>query len=619
MAGEDSDTASDARPTEDGLPLDRLKRQLSDFHGNKDAERRERQESRRYYHGAHWTAKEIATLNKRRQPVVTFNRISRKIDGTVGLLERLRQDPKAYPRSPNGDEGASIATFVLNYALDTNQWKDLSPDCAHRGAVDGIGGVELGLEQGDHGDPDVTLREVDPDEFFYDPRSKRADFDDARFQGVEKWVDLEDAVDLFPDHEDALRTRIGQGGLSSSSGRGDDENEQRWHNVRERKLRLVEHWYRHRGEWWYCFYTGDLILDKGPSPFKDEKGKTFCRFIMFSNNVDHDMDRYGFVRQLKSPNDEINQRRSKGLHLFNSRRIIAEKGAVSKVDEARAEAARADGYIEVNNGKRFEFDDVSRQADAQGNLAMLTEAKSELENFGPNPALVGQGTGVAGSSGRAISLLQQAGIADLGPFILRYRGWKLRVYRAVWNAVQQFWTGERWIRVTDSDELTQFVQVNGLEMGPAGPQLVNALGSLDVDIILDEGPDQINSMADALDTLLQAQQRGSPIPPDVIIELMSLPASLKRRILEKMQPQPPDPLVRAGAEAEVAEKQASAVGKQAKAAKDTAEAEQTRLETGLAAAPFQALAPLGPVEQALVGPAGMPPAAAPAPTMPPGF
>ena len=37
-------------------------------------------------------------------------------------------------------------------------------------------------------------------------------------------------------------------------------------------------------------------------------------------------------------------------------------------------------------------------------------------------------------SGRAINLLQQGGIAELGPFVLAYRGWKIRLYRAIWNA-----------------------------------------------------------------------------------------------------------------------------------------------------------------------------------------
>jgi hypothetical protein len=605
-------------PTTGAVSISRLKRQYTDYVGSKRAEIDEQRLARRYYHGAQWTAQEIKKQNERNQPVVTYNRISRKMDGVVGLIERLRQDPKAFPRTPKQEEGAELATAVLNYALDVNDWRSLSPDAAHMGAVDGIGGVELSLEAGDQGDPDVTLQLVNTDDFFYDPRSIKPDFLDARFMGVAKWLDLEAAVEMFPEHESAIRQHCSTG--SYSDGHHTDEKEIRWTNVREKRLRLVEHWYKARGEWHYTFYSGELRLADGISPFVDEKGRTFCRFIMFSNSIDHDGDRYGFIRNLSPIQDELNKRRSMGLaHLVN-RRIIAEAGAVDDVERVRKEATRPDGYLEVNPGMRFEFDDTSKLAVASGNFELLNEAKQEIENFGPNPALIGQGTGVAGSSGRAIALLQQAGIAELGPFILRYRGWKLRVYRAIWNVVQQYWTSERWIRVTDSDDLAQFIQINGLEMGPMGPVLVNALGNLDVDIILDEGPDQINSMADALETLLQAQQRGAPIPPDVILELMSIPGSLKKRLLEKLaQAQAPNPMAGQAMQLEMENKAAEIGGRKAKAAKDTADAMQTALETNLAAAPFRAFAPAGPMEAAL-GPPGAgaltPPAPPPGAPMP---
>jgi hypothetical protein len=600
-----ADTGTAPTTTTGQVSLDRLRRQYSDYVGSKRAEIDEQRNARRYYHGAQWTAKEIQTMNDRKQPVVTYNRIARKIDGVVGLVERLRQDPKAYPRTPRHEEGAELGTSILNFVLDTNDWRSLSPDVAHQGAVDGLGGVELSLEEGDHQDPDVTLSLVSPEDYFYDPRSTKPDFSDARFQGVAKWVDLEACVEMFPEHEAAIRAHCA-GGSTGSDATLNDEKEIRWTNVREKRLRLVEQWYKTRGEWHYTFFSGDLRLSDGVSPFVDEKGKTICRFIMYSNAIDHDGDRYGFVRNLSPIQDEVNKRRSMGLaHLVN-RRIITEHGAVDDLERVRREATRPDGVIEVNPGFRFEFDDTAKLAVASGNFELLNEAKQEIENFGPNPALIGQGTGVAGSSGRAIALLQQAGIAELGPFILRYRGWKLRVYRAVWAAVHKYWQSERFIRVTDNDDLAQFIQVNGLEMGPVGPQLVNALGNLDVDIILDEGPDQINSMADALETLLGAAQRGTPIPPDVILELMSIPASLKKRLLAKMaqaqQPPPPDPMLETAKQLELDNKAADTESKRAKSAKDTADAMQTALETNLAAAPFNALAPLGGVEQGLVGP-----------------
>jgi hypothetical protein len=150
-------------------------------------------------------------------------------------------------------------------------------------------------------------------------------------------------------------------------------------------------------------------------------------------------------------NDEINQRRSKGLHELNTRRIIAERRRIQGRREARREAAAADGMVIATRARgRVRRLREDERLEGQINLALLTEAKAEIENFGPNPALLGKG-GVENSSGRAINLLQQAGMAELGPFILAFRGWKIRVYRAIWNAVVTHWTAERWIRVTDDD------------------------------------------------------------------------------------------------------------------------------------------------------------------------
>src|SRR5262245_22481042 len=80
--------------------LQRGRQAYSTYLWSKRPEIDEQINARRYRHGAHWTADQVSVLNDRRQPVVTYNRIGRKIDGIIGLTERLRQDPKAYPRTP---------------------------------------------------------------------------------------------------------------------------------------------------------------------------------------------------------------------------------------------------------------------------------------------------------------------------------------------------------------------------------------------------------------------------------------------------------------------------------------------------------------------------------------
>jgi hypothetical protein len=511
----------------------KCRRAYLDYLNSKKEEIDEQKDARRYRHGSQYTDEQIRVLNRRKQPVVTFNRIGRKIDGIIGLVEKLRQDPKAYPRTPKHEQGAELATAVLNFVLDQQDWKSKSPLCAEDGAVDGIGGLEINLVPSEkEGDYEIDIDAVDPEDFFYDPRSFRLDFTDARYMGIAKWMDIEEAIELYPDKEDELRSAGNESELTS-----DSDRDNRWFsedtNGTLSQVRIVDLWYKHGGEWCYCTFTGSSKLIEGQSYLIDEQDKTFCKYIMYSSSVDHEGDRYGFVRNLKSAQDEINLRRSKGLHELNTRRIIAENGAFDDIETARREAAKPDGVVLRNKGFEAEFDDAAKMANIEGALKFLEDAKNEIENFGPNPALMGD---LEGSSGRAIALLQQAGVAELGPFVLAYRGWKIRVYRAIWNTVQRHWTGERWVRVTDEEDVAQFVQINGMQVGPNGlPAMVNALGELDVDIILDEGPDHVNMMADAYDTLTVLAGKGAQVSPQVLIELSPLPMSVKKRVKEMQE------------------------------------------------------------------------------------
>jgi hypothetical protein len=92
----------------------------------------------------------------------------------------------------------------------------------------------------------------------------------------------------------------------------------------------------------------------------------------------------------------------------------------------------------------------------------------------------------------------------------------------------------------------QFPAINQLGLNAWGqPIITNAVGSLDVDIIFDEGPDVANLLQDAYEML-----RDDPtVPWQIKLELMPMPASIKKSIQAKMQPaaqqaaQKPDPKV----------------------------------------------------------------------------
>jgi len=564
---------SEDKGKKDYWSLSKCKKAYLDYLGNKTEEINEQKDARRYYHGAHWTNEQLLVLKKRRQPPSTKNRIARKIDGTIGLIERLRQDPKAFPRTPQGEQGAELATAVLRYVLDEQQWKAISPECARDGAIDGIGGVEIEIKEGDHGDKEVGFDLVEPDSFFYDPRSYRGDFSDAQFMGQGKWTDVDTVKDMFPDHADEIDALAENNGTELTS---NPDRENKWFSFdgKSKMVRLVDVWYKHKKGWCWAIFTGSKILMEGRSYLYDEKNKEICKYIMFSCNVDHDGDRYGFVRNMKSSQDSLNFKHSKLNHILATRRLILTAGSVTDIEKTRTEWARDDGVVVVNaNDVQAAVKADDRTFDFTGWAKLLEEEKQELDNYGPNQALIGD---IQNQSGRAIQLLQQAGMAELGPYIMGYRGWKLRVYRAIFNAVTRYWQAERWIRVTDDEGVAQFVQVNGVGKDPATgfPTMVNALGSLDVDIILDEGPDTVNAQADVYETmqqvlpavaqLLTPQQAQAALK--VLIDTSQLPGSAKKQFRDASQPQQPDPLAErakaaevAGAEAKVGETQSKAI------------------------------------------------------------
>lgn len=535
--------------------IGKLKKAFSDYLGSKNDEINEAKEARRYYHGAQWTDEQIKILKKRKQPIATINRIGRKIDGVVGLLEKLRQDPKAFPRTPKQEDGADLATAVIRYALDQQDWSPKSAEVARDGAIEGIAGIEINLVQGDTDDPndkDVEFDIVEPDSFFYDPRSYRTDFSDAQYMGVGKWMTGDQAKELLPGKEDLIDGSIEDDTELTSN----PDRDNKWFTSDRKYIRLVDCWYRHNGKWCWAIFTGSQVLMEGESYLTDEKNQTSCKYIMYSGNVDHDGDRYGFIRNMKSQQDGINFKEAKLHHILGSRRLILTQGAVDDVEKTRAEWARPDGVVVVNPGGEVKADDQT--FDFAGWSKLLQDAKEEIENFGPNPAVMGQG--VEKQSGRAISLLQQAGIAELGPYITSFRGWKIRVYRAIFNALQHHWTGERWIRVTDDEATAQFIQINGMGIDPQSghPTIVNALGSLDVDIIIDEGPDSINMAADTYDALLALATSGAQVPPAVLIELSpGIDSKTRKRVLDMLQkaqqPGPAQQIALEGEQAKVAE------------------------------------------------------------------
>jgi len=581
---------------------------VRDFEAAEDATQESRklaERDRDYYDEKQWTADEKAALEKRGQPAVTFNRIKRKVNSMTGLEKQSRKDPKAFPRNPDDEDAARAATDAIRFVCDRSRWDDKRSQAAKELAIEGTCAVMVGVTQTKDGiDPDI--RRIAWDRFYYDPHSGEFDFADAKFMGVVVWMDLDDAVAAYPDAQEALESTWKQ---SRDSETYDDRPKWNlWADYKRRRVRLCEHYYREGDTWRFCIFTkGGFVVEPQDSPYIGDDDQPECPIKAVSLYIDRDNNRYGEVRTMIGPQDEINKRRSKGLALITQRQIRVSPNVAIDPNEVRKEFARPDAVI---IGEAGDVEILPTNDMAAANFQLLQEAKTEIDLLGANAALAGKNE--ASMSGRALLAQQQGGMVEMASYLDTIRVLSIAVYRSVWARIRQFWKEERWVRVTDNDLNVRFVGINrpvtaiqamakqmGIEKGnleQADPQAVqqlqafamdpraqmvvgveNNVSEMDVDIIIDEGIDTPTVAAEQFDQMLKMAGNGIQIPPAVLIEASSL--RNKEKLLEMLNQ--PNPMAEQAAQMQMAAGQAEIEKTQSETAKNLADAEATQAKVGL--------------------------------------
>lgn len=512
----------------DSVAMDKVARMVREAVDLTERERTEAEKDRDYYDGEQWTAPERAALAKRGQPDVAFNLIQRKIDAIVGVEQRTRTDPRAYPRNPNDEKSAHAVTDAVRYVVDNNRFDSLKSAVFENQLVEGCGAVEVCLEPQASGEMEIKLKRIRWENYIRDPRSREPDFSDAAYHGVLKWMDEADAVALSPDNAEQIKALIEAGtgrALENHGSHADRPDWGQWVDRRRRRVQVAQVYYRNPDDTWnYALNIGGQTFIDEPSYYVDEQGRPSCPIEAVSGYVDRENRRYGVVRSMRGPQDEINHRRSKLLHFMNQRRVIAEQGAVKDPDQARAELARPDGYVEVTPGMQFDVLPGGEQAAGQAEL--LAHATQELERMGPNAAIQGEGPGSA--SGRAIVAQQQAGMTQLSPLFDRLNDWAIRVYRQIWYRIKQAWTAPKWVRVTDDENTPRFVGLNQPVQDPFGNVVAieNHIPELDMDIVVSTSPDVTVLQGEQFEKIMALApalaSAGMPIPPKLLIQMSDL-------------------------------------------------------------------------------------------------
>ncbi len=524
------------------MELKTLRKQFEDFQDNTSSARRDAERDRDYVDHKQWTDAEVAILKSRDQEPVVNNRLKKKHNFLVGIEIRSRTDPKAYPRTPQHEQDAEAITDALRFVSDNARMDRLFSESVDEFFCEGSEACIVEMEGGE-----VMPRRIAWDRFYYDPHSREPDFSDAKFMGVTTWLDRDDVIAMFPEKKKELMELSTTESIDISF-----EDRPKWYdrvgNSRHR-MRVNEHYVEVKGVWKLAFFVGDLFLTKlKDSPYLDDKQKPMCPIEAESCYVDRQNNRYGVLRGDIWLQDEINHRRSKSLHMLSNVTVLAEKGMVESTTRALNQLTSGKAWIELMHDGKLEID--RNQDLSQGQLALYQDAKQEIDDSVVQSA----GTETA-ESGRSKLVDRENDVDELGQILDRHKDFKNRVYRQIWCRIKQFWTDERWIRVTDDEQNIKFSGLNkpvtgrdmlaeqfGIESGQVdaalsqqGISLIpgqlervvrtdNEVSQMDLDIILAESPDIVSIQQEQFETLATLAQSYGPehVPFEEVLKLSSL-------------------------------------------------------------------------------------------------
>ncbi len=594
-------------PAEDNLPT--LIAYYEEAESASYDARQKAERDRDYVDNKQLTDEEVRKLQARGQPPVTLNVIRSRANFLGGMEKKQRRDPKAYPRNnPNDLNAAEAFTQGMRYVVDKADYPTARSQAWKNLTVEGFGAIELAAVPRKSGEVEIQIKRMPWDRLFFDPHSSEQDFSDAKYLGAVQWMDYDDALARAVRQgmdEAQARTILDQTmDTAPTAGQTYDDKPSWtvWADRKRKRVRFVMMWHRDAQGWKYCEFTRGGKLLESVGAYLDQEGETYCPWIWESANVDRDNNRYGEVRHLIDPQDEINKRQSKALHLLSVNGVIADEGAVNDVGASRRELARPDFWLTNNPGTNLE---IIRGLDLAAGHAQLGERVMRyVAEAGPNQALLGKGT--QDQSGRAIEAQQAGGLVEQSDLMDTLRRLDKRVFTTIANMMKQYWTSTVWIRVTDDELTPEYVGLNeplwtnplngetapesawrslhdqGEQLPPlepavndnGEPKLNNNVAELDMDILVSDAPDAITLDSENFQALMDLM--GSGLPPPMLrlaIEMHpGLAAKRKKQLTDLLEeltsPQAPNEqqseqerLAKEMAEAKIAETRANTYSK----------------------------------------------------------
>ena len=530
-----------------------------------------------YYQGDQWDFQDAAILDAEGRPALTINTILPTINTVLGEQSTRRADIQFKPRRGGDAEVAHTLNKLYMQIADNNKLDWVEQQVFSDGLImDGRGYFDCRIDFSDHVEGEIRITAKDPLDILIDPDAK--EYDPKTWNEVfeTKWMTLDEIEEMYGkkkaddlqfiaengntfgrDSVEYEETRYGDT-ESADDYLGSSADAEDYRNVRA--LRVVERQHRKitRIDCFVDPNTGDAR--PAPEAWNDRKIKKFAK--QYGLSVINKMQKkvrwtvtcdkvvlhddwspyndftivpyfayfrrgrpFGMVRNLLSPQEQLNKISSQELHIVNTTANsgwMVETGSLvgMTADDLEEHGAETGLVIEYARGTNPP-QKISPNTIPTGLDRIGQKAAANIQAIsGINESMLG--TDSAEVSGIAIQAKQNRGAIMIQVPLDNLR--KTRHYLAdkILNLIQTFYTEERVIQVTnDEDPLKPREPMVINEMTPEG-QIINDLTLGEYDVVVATAPARDSFDEVQFAEALNLRQVGVAIPDDAIIEYSHL-------------------------------------------------------------------------------------------------
>jgi hypothetical protein len=542
-----------------------------------------------FYRGDQWDDQDLAILESEGRPALTINTILPTINTVLGEQATRRADIKFKPRRNAKNEVAITLNKLFMQISDNNRLDWVEQQVFSDGLImDGRGYFDVRMDFSDHVEGEIRITAKDPLDILIDPDAKDSDPKTWNEVFETRWMSLDEIQELYgKDKAEAIRfiaengngngrdsieyeeTRFGDVDPTDDYFGAGLPDEDDYKNVRSVRVIERQHKKMQRVDCFVDPMTGDQR--DVPENWSDRKTKKFAkeyglnviskvkRKVRWTVTADkvvlHDNwspyndftvvpffayfrrgRPFGMVRNLLSPQEQLNKIASQELHIVNTTANsgwMVESGSLvgMQADDLEEHGAETGLVLEYNRGStppvKIQPNQIPTGLDRIGQ-----KASANIQAIsGINDSMLGSDS--AEVSGVAIQAKQNRGAIMIQVPLDNLRKTRQYLAERVLNLLQTFYTEERVILVTNEDmpaEPREEVVIN--EVTPEG-EIINNLTLGEYDVIVSTAPARDSFDEVQFAEALNLRQVGVAIPDDAIVQYSHL--AKKEELAERIR------------------------------------------------------------------------------------